>query len=803
MALEPEGVTKKGGASGLEGFGRKRMELAGLTVIAPSDMVVIDDSLQQAPNMYDGLPRKTKVLYLLTTLNSHQWDAITGNGLGMSDLSTDQKAVFTSLLPRPFIYSRLVVNTNGNLDPVDKDLQLSDADQQGVRLHVDRSIDFMMPIIGQPRSMTGRNTRTDYGEPGAKVAERDWMQDIKTERTFGTQIRQTVPNRQKPSDLDFRAAAFNRSIQLNPSERIADLLSRIGAATNLELRADLRVGDRKITAYGTTAPIASVLKAIALSVTGTYRKVGGLVILTSDQTGLGTRKMKLAAYDEDLNTKVYREENEWRRQIYGSGHLSQIGFPSNDRLKPTDSLIKKMDHAAPGNDPKLTAADLNQSLSDFIERQNKIYRTQQVTIEGASAESDFSYSFILPSGEETRTEFQGLGSYTSFAYTNTGSRQTELPAASKVDVSKISMPVCLAASVDAVGRAKLAVDLASRFGFKELWVDTLSPEALKAAVSAAAPLGIKISLIVRPFDYRGPADNAAADRTIFGDGPDESLKRRMADKDWEMVQQKVMSGMDRLGCISPLSADFRGRLQAIPTLAATPGLAGIHVLNSTPQGYNGLRVEYISFPGPLFLEMGNFGYAEDLRAAFIRDHNIDPIDLCPSNVHTNSDLRQPFFLDDGLRGGNSVYDGSDQPNPALQGMMAVFDTWLAKLNRQNLQAVLDAVTKAQPDLPISMTPISTAMNAVNRPEGGLVDWRRGEPLPEIADGGQNAGKKPVVMVSANDANLPMVRFGLNYLANNKGKESLVAGLIIDLLRLTPKEADDWLSGVCLAGRPSK
>jgi len=101
MVLEPGSVTAKAGVKGLSAFGMMLTKAQGLSAIVPDTMVVIDDSMLQPPNLYDGLPRHSKVLYLLTTLTSQQWDAITGSGLGVADLTADQRAVFTSIMPKP------------------------------------------------------------------------------------------------------------------------------------------------------------------------------------------------------------------------------------------------------------------------------------------------------------------------------------------------------------------------------------------------------------------------------------------------------------------------------------------------------------------------------------------------------------------------------------------------------------------------------------------------------------------------------------------------------------------------------
>jgi hypothetical protein len=807
MVLEPESVTAKAGVKGLSAFGMMLTKAQGLSAIVPDTMVVIDDSMLQPPNLYDGLPRHSKVLYLLTTLTSQQWDAITGSGLGVADLTADQRAVFTSIMPKPFTYSTYTVTSGDNLDPVDKDVVVSDSDWGLIRLHVERSLQFMMPLVGDTNSVSPRLTRDHEGKPGDKVVERDSGQDFHTQTSFGVAIKQTVANQLKPAALDYASPKLSGVIPLNSSESIADLLKRIGRTTALEFHADFRVGDRKIVSYGQSAPISSLLKMIALSVTGTYRKVGSAFMLTSDLTGMGARKLVLAAYDQQLNSKLWNQEAAWRQQIYKSGHLGQIRFRADDRLQPGDALMKKLDLGNRDAAAKISASDLTDSLREFVQHQNEIYNTQQVTAEGATVESAYEFSYILPSGDNTRPDFDALGQHELFS-TSTGRVQPpqQPPDIPKVKVAAIKDPVFLCISADTAANAQRAVELATAYGFKELWLDTLSAEALSAALAAAATTPIKISLAIRPFDYRGAADNASADRTLFGDAPPESLARRMASPDWAGILAKGIRPPEPLGPISPLSTGYAARQKAAIALAATPGLAGVHVLSPTPQGYNGPRVNYLSFPQPMFFEEGNFGYAEDVRLAFIRERSIDPIDLCPPSIRTNSDLRQPFFLDDALRGSTSVYDGSDEPNPAMATIMADFDRWLAKLNHSCLTALLEPIAKAHPNLPISMEGIPVAMNAVNRFGAGLVGWKLGDPLPEFSEGSGGAQAdfaKYVQRATVTEEGAPYAKAILSYMGQDSANQLHLAGLVLDLTSLPPTKAEKWLAETLVSSPPKR
>lgn len=113
LVLEPDLVVRKGSGTGLEAFDRKKMAVRGLTAIVPTTMVLIDDSFEHSPSMYDGLPLYAKITYLLSTLNAGQWKEITGNGIGLGDLQGEQCDVFKSILPDPFSWMAYRNNQDG------------------------------------------------------------------------------------------------------------------------------------------------------------------------------------------------------------------------------------------------------------------------------------------------------------------------------------------------------------------------------------------------------------------------------------------------------------------------------------------------------------------------------------------------------------------------------------------------------------------------------------------------------------------------------------------------------------------
>jgi hypothetical protein len=95
------------------------------------------------------------------------------------------------------------------------------------------------------------------------------------------------------------------------------------------------------------------------------------------------------------------------------------------------------------------------------------------------------------------------------------------------------------------------------------------------------------------------------------------------------------------------------------------------------------------------------GYTPEMRLAFLREEGVDPIDLGVRDLRSGGDLRQPFFLDDGLRGDSTVYDGTDNPAAGFPELLAKWDAYRAERSLAFAKALFEAVRKAAPaDLPV-------------------------------------------------------------------------------------------------------
>jgi hypothetical protein len=182
--------------------------------------------------------------------------------------------------------------------------------------------------------------------------------------------------------------------------------------------------------------------------------------------------------------------------------------------------------------------------------------------------------------------------------------------------------------------------------------------------------------------------------------------------------------------MSPSDGALTDRWGELATLARTQGLAAVALTDTQPPSYERASL------GPLELALDGLGYSERQRVSFLRAHEVDPIDLADGGYYTTAELRQPFFLDDGLRGMPTTYDGTDVENPRLENMLPAWRKYLATKNDAAIKQLGTAIGR---QLEIDIRP-----QLANTLPSGLTmfsPWNAGEPLPTGA-GQQTAMFEP-------------------------------------------------------------
>lgn len=287
----------------LAAFGYAQMPCGSVSAVAPSTMAVLNGS-PAAPDIAADLRPTYAFQMLAASLDNAQWRLLTSDkGIGLSGLTNETQAgLFRALFPQ------------GSLLLASEDPALSDV-PDGKRPDVQDVSDQ----ISSARLRLGQTSRIYIHDTsgstlffgGARPAAPGRLRIYQHKLTpipgeHGVLLRALVPNAPKPGDLRFDTSALQTPISLAGLRTVGDLVSRIGNSTRLELYADPHYAGRSLTIAGSlpTAPACDLLRALALCVTGTYRRVGPAFVLTDDLIGVGARRQGLAEWGKIADAAI-------------------------------------------------------------------------------------------------------------------------------------------------------------------------------------------------------------------------------------------------------------------------------------------------------------------------------------------------------------------------------------------------------------------------------------------------------------------------------------------------------------------
>lgn len=751
LVLDAAKTRASGGKTDLASFARQQIKVGELTVVVPTQMVVIDDSFGQEPSLTDGLPMDVKVLYLLTTLTKEQWRTAAGNGLGLGDLQGEQKAVLESIFPKRLKWRLDRVKADGNgLEEV-KTGELTEKEILGMKLRIARDLVFQPNLVDNANGYTIRDTDSYLGKPGDLRVSREWWEDKDTE-SFGVNVRQSLPNALKPSQLPYADAAFEPAVRLTGLKTVREALAAASRATGREILADVRVADLPLTVVGSTASARDLLKALALAVTGTYRQVGSAYLLTSDLMGGGTRKLRFALWWEDLSRRSYDLRREWQGKIGETIDRATFDkdspFVPNERMK---AYLETQDENRSRN--PIQAEELTPAVREYLNHLNRTMPQQKIQTSQTVMNSTIRFGFVLPDGRRLPMEHRSLGDRADFEpqipYQPRELAPPQLPA--PLPEGKIGARVAF--RVETAGLAKSAVELAHVRGFREIWLETHNAAALKAATEAAAKHSLPVRLIVRPWS----APTQDPDRNVLGDTGDALESRLEGLALWKRMRNSygVKFIPDYLR-ISPADPNLSAIWGSYVALAQTPGLSGVVLDDACTTGYEPGRNNLMQTSRGL-AEISAFGFSAAQRLDFLRKHGTDPLDIVGDNLTAGPDLRQPFFLDDALRGVPTTYDGRDVPHAAVDRNRKFWSEYRAKAAETAIVSLLESIVKSTSalvelsDIPRTKLPFDGDL---------LAPYIQGLPLPSFKSFAPTGGEPPAVLFplpadpkGANAANL--------------------------------------------------
>ncbi len=712
-------------------FDRKVVSLETLTALAPRTMVVLN-TRPGRPDFRAGLGRDKRLLHLLGSLDAGQWSKLGGaEGLGMGDLTPEQRPLFLAFLPDPFRVAR-VRKSDGWLRKIPEEEPVT-VDPGAVRMRLRRAADLLLP--GKDDEMSNLLVRSLYPQPeGAEFFEvaRAGYEDRSPPDAFGRALRRTVRSRPKPGHLAFDAPELSAPIGLNGAATAGDLVARAAEAAGLEIHADRRVALLPVWVRGDQARAGDVLKALSLAVTGAFRKLGPAYVLTDDLEGIGARHALRS--DWAANAKAEQEGREsalWKR-IKDARPFERLAFAPADplTLPPERSGATGAPHPL-GREMPVTAMPppAQAFVRDWLSRVGE--RGRSVDPDRARLMDDLRLYYLVPGvdGAVLEEGAHEAGSWQGFLK-NLASNYARIDQpAPPGPAGPLALPAdgktrALLVAPRTPDEAARAATEARRCGLTQLWVSVPTAsesgdDVLSAAIAAGQAAHLPVLAVVRLLrqaTHRGPAGTGPLDINILGETGSAYAARRAP----SVRSQPWLAGVfDNYGdWLRPETRETAAALERrLVELAATPGLAGLVVRDAAARGYDEREEDNRGER----TDSGDWGYSLENRLSFLREHGADPIDLLAARGSLDTDVNPPFFPDSNRGRVYRKADGEYVEYTVAKEMRAAWHAARFEMAAGLRADLFAAIRAANPELPLFVQASS--------PVAWYSSWDQGDRLP--------------------------------------------------------------------------
>lgn len=717
LVVDPGLVWSSSVDGGLRSFDRKEFALGSLSVIAPTEMVYIDASLKEPPNLYDGLPRTDKVFYLMSVLDADQWKIACTSGVGLADLRQDQKAVLRSILPSQFTYDNELVGKGNSLLPNPNSpakATLSPEEEQGVRLHFFQDVELGVKLQNGGFSAVSAQLgdRHLVGKPYLRRSD-NAVEDQTT--LYGVQIRKVLDNRLKPSDLNYKSKALDVPVPLVKTATIGEACHAVGAACGLKLVADVRISGLTVAGYGESARAGDILQAIALSVTGTFRKVGETYVLTSDLEGIGVKRLRIDAWKSDLEGQTRRRVQEWKRTIGGKGGSRSIAMRTGGALPINDAMAKFMsDYHEDDGSKTLPASQLPPEWQAVLNSGTSHFANTQLRTDVAFPYGEVFWNFVLPDGRPLEWE-ESLGHVQELTH-DRGPAPDYLSKSEfrTIELRSGSSAAALFKTDDLSVAAKLP-ELAASHGFEEVWIQTWSGECLKEVLKKASALHLRARLVLKPWEVPHGKRTSKPDRNILGQTSVQA--ENLFENSFDWVESSPIWGRPPIGPGTLMAPDDPSRdaiWHQLIELSKTDGLSGVVLCDTEPRGYEPKNTIYYFHVSGHFLDLG---YTAPQREQFLTENQVDPVDIVDRRIlnYDKLDLSLPFF-------GDPRNVAVDQPS----GSLGKWNRFRAEINKRAIQELTSRMTP-----PILAQPRQQFRDTLTLDGVQVLPWDSRSEFPEI------------------------------------------------------------------------
>ena len=303
-------------------YGLKLFEQDGIQVIGPAEKVDFTDLLSGNTSSWVSDPCK-----LISSLSDGQIAAMgSPQGLLVRSLAPEQRAFLQSYFSD--VYQVAEPGQDSVTREVTKDLPIEDA----------RLIGWLEVDVATIHFPEGG----DKSIPSSPEVPLWGVMTPTTEANETTAGFRKVPNELKKSDLDYSQPALQVPVSITGRIDLRNLIDIVVRETGLNLRAS--PGSDKVYLYilASKVPAGSLLKAVSLATTGTWRRFEDAYVFTVDLTGIG----QIDAMSAQLSARMLEDyEYSGFRAISRMQDLSvltMLPFVPGTQFQPTRDQVQAM-----------------------------------------------------------------------------------------------------------------------------------------------------------------------------------------------------------------------------------------------------------------------------------------------------------------------------------------------------------------------------------------------------------------------------------------------------------------------------
>lgn len=626
--------------SELDPYRRKLVRLGGLWAIVPTERLSL--RLNALPNPYDTLSQNDKFALFFGTLSDAQWAQITQTGIAPSDLSGQQRLLLQALMPHPFYAQEFVYENDGLGSNGDPQLVSPEAAFR-TKLQVFKTLDVGYGAMVESTSKTQMwrgVSSSNYRAQGSHVYR---AVEAPADNRQGLYSGTIEPNAEKTSQLDMKQATLQKPVSIAEQETIGDVFAAIRSATGVEVYPDRRISRFHLNVVGDHANAADLLRAVALCVSGAYRRVGPAFVLAPDVEGQATRATQAAANEAIAKMSFQTEVAQARENLKKARVLDKLAFRSDDPFEGAAILnmlrLPTSTYAQGAWAPEGTANDtIRQAIPNFGqvpaprdgEVGNQHWVPDPEKLHQVHYAVSVSYRFILPNKQII--DSQPLDLDRGVQYGGAPAPKAHFP----LDTATLPAGSTVGYATENPEDAKAFCALAKDHGFKTVWMETTNPDVLKTVEDS----GLGVNLILRPW-RRFKGENGEVDVNVLGQSGADLNEIPVARMDYGRNVTWTYSDS-----LSPAASDLTAHWDRLVRLASDKRLHGVLLLDVIPGGYDGpSERDYEGVPTePLYYNgqpvsrnlsdlvrlVYEFGYTPALRLALLRKAGIDPIDVEPT-----------------------------------------------------------------------------------------------------------------------------------------------------------------------------